>query len=68
VLLVGFVAGLSVANTSVFGLYALISGVLADVGIRRWLRRTLVVFQSPRVPFVALWVALCLYVIVFTPF
>jgi len=68
VLLIGFIAGLSVANTSVFGGYALISGVIADVVLRRWLRKVLVVYGSPRVPFIALWFVLCMYVIVFAPF
>jgi len=65
---VGFVMGLSVTNTSVFGAYALISGVLADLLFRRILRKVLVVVRSPNIPFVALWVGLCAYVIVFTPF
>jgi hypothetical protein len=64
----GFVTGLTVSNTSVFGTYALISGVMADAVIRWKLKKTLVVFRSPRVPFVALWILLCAYVIVFKPF
>ena len=65
---VGFLLGMSVTNTSVFGIYALIGGLLADVVMRRTFRTTLVLFRSPRIPFVAAWILLCLYVIAFRPF
>ena len=64
----GFVAGLSVSNTSVFGIYALLGGVLADLLLRRKFRRALVVFRAPHIPFVTLWIVLCAYVIVVRPF
>jgi hypothetical protein len=63
----GFMFGLSVSHDRVFGVYALISGVLADCLIRWRFRRLLLLFTRPRVPFVVLWIVLCLYVIVFTP-
>ena len=64
----GFLLGLSVSDDVVFGTYALISGALADFIIRTKFRRVLVVFERPRVPFIAAWALLCLYVAVFSPF
>ncbi|MFQ5662662.1 MAG: hypothetical protein ACE5HL_02385 [Terriglobia bacterium] len=64
---VGFLLGLSVSSDIVFGVYALISGVAADVVLRRRFGRTLLVWQRPRIPFVAFWIALCSYVILFSP-
>jgi hypothetical protein len=67
-LLIGFVFGLSVAQDFVFGLYALISGAFADFVIRWRFGRVLVVFRKPKIPFIILWVLLCFYVMLFTPF
>lgn len=64
----GFLLGLSVAHDSVFGSYALISGAFADFIIRSKFRRVLVVFRKPKIPFIALWFLLCVYVIFFRPF
>lgn len=66
-LIIGFIFGLTVTNDHVFGIYALLSGTFADFIIRSKFKRALMVFQKPRVPFIMLWVLLCLYVIVFTP-
>ena len=66
--LIGFIFGLSVAQDFVFGLYAMVSGVFADFVIRRRYGRVLVVFRKPRIPFIGLWVLLCLYVMLFAPF
>ena len=67
-LLIGFILGLSVAQDFVFGLYALLSGAFADFVIRWRFRRVLVVFSKPRIPFIILWVLLCFYVMLLTPF
>lgn len=65
---IGFLLGLSVAHDVVFGVYALLSGVFADFVIRMGFKRLLVVFRKPRIPFLALWIVLCIYIMVFTPF
>ena len=64
---VGFLLGFSVASDVVFGVYALISGVAADMILRWKPGRVLLAWRRPRIPFIALWVALCAYVIVFQP-
>ena len=64
----GFVLGLSVTRDAVFGAYALISGIFADYIIRAKLGRALVLLSNPRIPFVVLWILLCVYVVVFRPF
>lgn len=65
---IGFIFGFSVAHDFVFGSYALISGAFADFMIRWRLGRLLVVLRKPRIPFIILWILLCLYVMLFTPF
>lgn len=65
---VGFLLGFSVASDVVFGVYALISGLAADLILRWKPGWVLVVWRRPRVPFIALWVVLCGYVILFRPF
>ena len=65
--LVGFLFGASVGSDVVFGVYALISGVAADVIVRRRFNRLLLLWRRPRVPFILFWVALCGYVILFRP-
>ena len=66
--IVGFLLGLSVASDVVFGIYALISGIAADMILRWKPGRILLVWRRPRIPFVAFWVALCAYVILIQPF
>lgn len=65
--LFGFMLGLSVANDSVFGAYALISGGFADFIVRSKFGKVLLVFRKPRIPFIIFWIFLCLYIIVFNP-
>lgn len=65
--LIGFMLGLTVANDSVFGTYALISGGFADFIIRSRFEKVLLVFRKPRIPFMVLWALLSLYIIVFKP-
>ena len=65
--LIGFTLGLSVSSDIVFGSYALMSGIFADIIIRRKFGRLLIVLRKPRTPFVILWVLLCLYVMLFKP-
>lgn len=64
----GFMLGLSVTNDEVFGSYALVSGLFADYAIRAKFGRVLVLLSSPRIPFIALWIPLCFYVVAFRPF
>ena len=66
--LIGFMLGLSVGRDFVFGLYALLSGAFSDYIIRWRFGRVLVVFRRPRIPFIILWILLCLYVMLFAPF
>jgi hypothetical protein len=66
--LVGFGFGFSIVSDVVFGAYALISGVGVDLLFRKKLRRDLIAWQRPRVPFIALWVLVCGYVMAFRPF
>ena len=66
--LVGFILGFSVASDVVFGAYALMSGVAADVLLRSKLDRVLVAWHRPRIPFIALWIVVCAYIILFGPF
>lgn len=65
--LIGFMFGLTVANDSVFGSYALVSGGFADFIIRSKFGKVLLVLRKPRIPFIMLWVLLSLYIIVFKP-
>ena len=65
---VGFLAGLSVAQDVVFGLYALVSGAFADFIIRWRFGKVLLVLREPRIPFIVFWALLCLYVMVARPF
>jgi hypothetical protein len=64
---VGFSLGFSVASDVVFGFYALISGLAADLILRVKYRKTLIVWRDPRIPFVVLWAVLCLYIMAFQP-
>ena len=66
--LIGFMLGLTVANDSVFGTYALVSGGFADFIIRSKFGIVLLVLPKPKIPFIMFWVLLSLYVIVFKPF
>ncbi len=64
---VGFLLGFSVASDTVFGAYALISGLFADFVLRWKFKKALMVSRKPDIPFNILWVLLCLYVIAFQP-
>ena len=64
---VGFIMGFSVASDIVFGVYALISGLIADIVLRWKFKRALMVWIKPKVPFNVIWILLCLYVITFQP-
>jgi hypothetical protein len=65
---VGFALGLSVASDVVFGFYAMISGICADLIVRRAMKRRLLIWKTPPISFVYFWVILCLYVMVMKPF
>lgn len=66
---IGFALGFTVASDVVFGLYALISGLASDAIIRYKLNIDLNILPiGPRLPFILLWVLLCIYVILFRPF
>jgi hypothetical protein len=65
--LAGFLLGFSVASDVVFGFYALISGLAADLILRVKYRKALIVWRDPRIPFVVLWAVLCLYIMAFQP-
>ncbi len=64
---IGFLLGFSVSSDIVFGVYALISGLAADQILRRGFKRTLLLWQRPRITFAALWIVLCAYIILFRP-
>ena len=66
-LIVGYFLGFSVASDPIFGIYALISGLFADVVLRWKFKKALMVWRKPRIPFNVLWVLLCFYVILFQP-
>lgn len=65
---IGYLLGFSVASDFVFGLYALISGAFSDFLIRWRFSKNLILFRKPKIPFLILWILLCLYVMLFTPF
>jgi len=64
---VGFFLGFTVESDIVFGFYAMLSGLFADIVLRWRLKITLILFQRLQAPFIAFWILLCLYVIVFEP-
>ncbi len=67
-LLVWFLLDLSAASDRVFAVEALISGLLADQVFRRLFRRNLMAIPKIKIPFVYVWILLCLYVFIAQPF
>ena len=65
--IVGFMLGLSVSSDIVFGVYALLSGTFADLLLRWRFRKALMALLTPPIPFMVVWLMLCLYVILFQP-
>ena len=48
--------------------FALFSGIGADIFLRRWLKVALVITRSPPLPFVIAWVVAAIFVFAFQPF
>ncbi len=65
--LIGFLLGFTVASDIVFGFYALISGIAADMVLRWKPGWALVTWHRPRIPFIVVWLVFCIYIMVFQP-
>ena len=63
-----FLLGYSAASDQVFAIEALISGLAADLVIRRFIHRRLVIAPKVEIPFMYIWPLLCLYVFIMRPF
>jgi len=73
ILLVGglsltLLTGLSATSDRVFAIEALVSGLLADLAIRRFFRKRLVVAPKIEIPLVYVWPLLCVYIFLARPF
>lgn len=66
-MLIGYYLGLTVASDTVFGFYALLSGLFADAVLRWRLNISLVLFQRVQIPFIGFWIFVCLYVMIINP-
>jgi|GEM_PF-6974764 len=60
--------GLSAASDQVFAIEALISGFSADIILKRFMRRKLLIAPKVGIPFMYIWPLLCLYVFIVHPF
>ncbi len=64
---VWLISGLSASSDRVFAIEALLSGLLVDLGFRCILNRKLVLAPKLEIPFIYLWLLLCLYVFITQP-
>lgn len=51
-----------------FAIYAMFSGIGADMFLRRWLKVALVLFRRPAIPFLFLWIFATIAMFLFEPF
>lgn len=65
---VRLITGLSSVDDHVFAVEALVSGLLAELIIKKWFHKELYLFPKLNIRFYYFWIVLSLYVFVFQPF
>ena len=58
------ITGHSARSDVVFAVYALPSGIISDIIIRRYFRIVTLLTDKPRIPFVYVWIAVCILMII----
>ncbi len=58
------ITGHSARSDVVFAVYALPSGVIADIIVRRYFKIVTLFTDKPRIPFVYVWIAICILMII----
>ena len=62
-----FPLGISVRSDFVFGVLALVSGLLADLIFRKGMKRKMMISRRIRYSILYAWIPLCLYVMIWQP-